>query len=163
MDPGCANQLQCKALFGQALSDVCEKNGNPPEPIMVCLKLLRQCNIKLEFVIFCIVCITNLQSRSCNLHVLFSCLQEILLALCRKGPYTEGVFRKAGNAKALKEIKEQLNNRVEVDLKTKPVILLADLLKVTLIELYCIYQFYLCCVEVYVVISKYVNTLNLIE
>lgn len=111
---------------------------------------------------FCIVCITNLQSQSCSLHVLFSCLQEILLALCRKGPYTEGVFRKAGNAKALKEIKEQLNNGVEVDLKTKPVILLADLLKVTLIDLNCIYQ-YLCCVEVYVVISKYVNTLNLIE
>ncbi|KAB5562302.1 hypothetical protein PHYPO_G00016340 [Pangasianodon hypophthalmus] len=88
MDPGRATQLQKKSLFGRALSDVCEKNGNPPNPIM-----------------------------------------EILLALCRKGPYTEGVFRKAGNARALKEIKEQLNNGVEVDLKNKPVILLADLLK----------------------------------
>lgn len=72
--------------------------------------------------------------------------------LCRKGPYTEGVFRKAGNAKALKEIKEQLNNGVEVDLQNKHVILLADLLKVRLIELNCIYQYgmmlspYLCCV-----------------
>ncbi|MCJ8736874.1 hypothetical protein PDJAM_G00017320 [Pangasius djambal] len=88
MDPGRATQLQKKSLFGQALSDVCEKNGTPPKPIM-----------------------------------------EILLVLCRKGPYTEGVFRKAGNARALKEIKEQLNNGVEVDLKNKPVILLADLLK----------------------------------
>lgn len=88
MDPGCATRLQKKALFGQTLSDVCEKNGNPPKPIM-----------------------------------------EILLVLCRKGAQTEGVFRKAGNARALKEIKEQLNNEVEVDLKNQHVILLADLLK----------------------------------
>ncbi|KAM9466448.1 T cell activation RhoGTPase activating protein a [Clarias gariepinus] len=88
MEPGCATQLQRNSLFGQALSDVCEKNGNPPKPIM-----------------------------------------EILLALCKMGPYTEGVFRKAGNARALKEIKEQLNNGEEVDLKNKHVILLADLLK----------------------------------
>ncbi|KAF7704404.1 hypothetical protein HF521_021476 [Silurus meridionalis] len=88
MDTACDTQLQRKTLFGQALSDVCETNGNPPKPIM-----------------------------------------EILLVLYRKGHYTEGVFRKAGNAKALKEIKEQLNNGVEVDLKNKPVILLADLLK----------------------------------
>ncbi|KAK2843399.1 hypothetical protein Q7C36_011614 [Tachysurus vachellii] len=88
MDPGSATKLQSKLLFGQALSDVCEKNGNPPKPIM-----------------------------------------DILLVLCRKGPYTEGVFRKAGNARSLKDIKEQLNNGVEVDLKNKPVILLADLLK----------------------------------
>ncbi|KAF5909710.1 ezrin isoform X1, partial [Clarias magur] len=88
MEPGCATQLQRNSLFGQALSDVCEKNGNPPKSIM-----------------------------------------EILLALCKMGPYTEGVFRKAGNARALKEIKEQLNNGEEVDLKNKHVILLADLLK----------------------------------
>lgn len=65
-------------------------------------------------------------------------LQEILLALCKMGPYTEGVFRKAGNARALKEIKEQLNNGEEVDLKNKHVILLADLLKVRHIQLNCI-------------------------
>lgn len=63
-------------------------------------------------------------------------LQEILLVLCRKGPQTEGVFRKAGNARALKEIKEQLNNEVEVDLKNQHVILLADLLKVTRVKSY---------------------------
>ncbi|XP_030643244.1 T cell activation RhoGTPase activating protein a [Chanos chanos] len=54
---------------------------------------------------------------------------EILTLLLRKGPYTEGVFRKAGNARMLREIKDQLNNGIEVDLKDRPVILLADLLK----------------------------------
>lgn len=57
--------------------------------------------------------------------------------LWRDGPHTEGVFRRAGNARCLKEIKEQLNNGLEADLQTKPVILLADLLKVT----YFIYLF----------------------
>lgn len=61
--------------------------------------------------------------------------------LCRDGPHTEGVFRKAGNARALKDIKEKLNNGVEVDLKNAHVILLADLLKVTIIGLNCIYQY----------------------
>ncbi|TSQ46679.1 Ezrin [Bagarius yarrelli] len=56
-------------------------------------------------------------------------IMEILLVLYRKGPYTEGVFRKAGNARALKDIKEQLNKGVEVDLRNMHVILLADLLK----------------------------------
>lgn len=60
--------------------------------------------------------------------------------LYRDGPQTEGVFRKAGNARALKDIKEKLNNGVEVDLKNAfTVILLADLLKVTLTEF--IYQY----------------------
>lgn len=92
-------------------------------------------------------------------------LQESLKVLRRDGPHTEGVFRKAGNAKALKEIKEQLNNGVEVDLKNKHVILLADLLKVTLIELNCNYQpIYVIAISmvclVYMVISKYANILN---
>lgn len=56
-------------------------------------------------------------------------IMEILIVLQRDGPNTEGVFRKAGNARALKEIKEQLNNGEEVELKNKPIILLADLLK----------------------------------
>lgn len=45
-----------------------------------------------------------------------------------------GVFRKAGNAKRLKEIREQLNNGVKVALKDEPVILLADLLKVKVLD-----------------------------
>ncbi|XP_062863745.1 T cell activation RhoGTPase activating protein a [Trichomycterus rosablanca] len=88
MDSACTCQCQNKALFGQALSGICEKDGSPPKPIM-----------------------------------------EILSVLLRDGPYTEGVFRRAGNARCLKEIREQLNNGLEVDLKEKPVILLADLLK----------------------------------
>lgn len=133
MNPGCATRPQKNLLFGQALSDVCEKNGTPPKPIMVCFKYTRQNSMKSEF-----VCLKYMpiNSFSCNAIV----HQEILLVLCRKGPHTEGVFRKAGNAKALKEIKEQLNNGVEVDLKNKHVILLADLLKVTP-ELNCIFQY----------------------
>lgn len=50
--------------------------------------------------------------------------------LLRKGPYTEGVFRRAGNARALREIKAQLNDGIEVDLKEQSVILLAVLVKV---------------------------------
>ncbi|KAL1258129.1 hypothetical protein QQF64_011373 [Cirrhinus molitorella] len=77
-----------KTLFGQPLSDICQKDGCPPEPIM-----------------------------------------DILTLLLRKGLYTEGVFRRAGNARALREIKAQLNDGIEVDLKEQSVILLADLVK----------------------------------
>lgn len=58
------------------------------------------------------------------------CLQDVLTLLLKKGLYTEGVFRKAGNAKTLREIKAQLNDGMEVDLEENTVILLADLLKV---------------------------------
>ncbi len=58
------------------------------------------------------------------------CLQDILTLLLRKGLDTEGVFRKAGNARALREIKAQLNNGLEVDLKEQSVILLAVIVKV---------------------------------
>ncbi|KAK7142007.1 hypothetical protein R3I94_011641 [Phoxinus phoxinus] len=75
-------------LFGRDLSDICQKDGCPPKPIM-----------------------------------------DILTLLLRKGLYTEGVFRKAGNARALKEIKAQLNDGIEVDLKEQSVFLLADLIK----------------------------------
>ncbi|XDV43549.1 hypothetical protein PO909_012014 [Leuciscus waleckii] len=75
-------------LFGRALSEICQKDGSPPKPIM-----------------------------------------DILTLLLRKGLYTEGVFRKAGNARALREIKAQLNNGIEVDLKEQSVFLLADLIK----------------------------------
>lgn len=57
-------------------------------------------------------------------------LQDILTLLLRKGLYTEGVFRRAGNARALREIKAQLNDGIEVDLKEQSVILLAVLVKV---------------------------------
>lgn len=57
-------------------------------------------------------------------------LQEILRILCKNGTNTEGVFRRAGNARIMKETKEQLTTGVEVDLSDKPVLLLAALLKV---------------------------------
>lgn len=48
-----------------------------------------------------------------------------------KGPSTEGVFRKAANEKARKELKEDLNKGGNVDLKSKSVHLLAVVLKVS--------------------------------
>lgn len=48
-----------------------------------------------------------------------------------KGPSTEGIFRKAANEKARKELKEDLNKGMNVDLKSKSVHLLAVVLKVS--------------------------------
>ncbi|TRY81346.1 hypothetical protein DNTS_009683 [Danionella cerebrum] len=56
-------------------------------------------------------------------------IMNILTLLLRKGLFTEGVFRRAGNARALREIKAQLNDGLEVDLKEQSAILLADLIK----------------------------------
>lgn len=47
-----------------------------------------------------------------------------------KGPSTEGIFRKAANEKARKELKEDLNKGGNVDLGSKTVHLLAVVLKV---------------------------------
>lgn len=59
-----------------------------------------------------------------------SFLQDILTILCLKGPFTEGIFRKAANEKARKELKEELNSGGMVDLKSLPVHLLAVVFKV---------------------------------
>lgn len=56
--------------------------------------------------------------------------QDILAVLCLKGPSTEGVFRKAANEKARKELKEELSSGGTVDLEGLPVHLLAAVLKV---------------------------------
>ncbi|XP_061326871.1 T-cell activation Rho GTPase-activating protein [Pezoporus flaviventris] len=56
-------------------------------------------------------------------------IQDIFAILYRKGPSTEGIFRKAANEKARKELKEDLNKGVNVDLKSKSVHLLAVVLK----------------------------------
>ncbi|XP_036270873.1 T-cell activation Rho GTPase-activating protein isoform X2 [Pipistrellus kuhlii] len=56
-------------------------------------------------------------------------IQDILTILCLKGPSTEGIFRKAANEKARKELKEELNSGVMVDLKSLPVHLLAVVFK----------------------------------
>ncbi|KAI7804776.1 T cell activation RhoGTPase activating protein a [Triplophysa rosa] len=88
INSGHVSVLPKHPLFGQALSDVCGKDGCPPKPIM-----------------------------------------DVLTLLLKKGLYTEGVFRKAGNARTLREIKAQLNDGMEVDLEEHTVFLLADLLK----------------------------------
>ncbi|KAL2306363.1 hypothetical protein Nmel_004281, partial [Mimus melanotis] len=56
-------------------------------------------------------------------------IQELLAILYMKGPSTEGIFRKAANEKARKELKEELNKGRNVDLKSKSAHLLAVVLK----------------------------------
>ncbi|XP_077005512.1 T-cell activation Rho GTPase-activating protein isoform X2 [Tamandua tetradactyla] len=56
-------------------------------------------------------------------------IQDILTILCLKGPSTEGIFRKAANEKARKELKEELNSGSVVDLRSRPVHLLAVVFK----------------------------------
>ncbi|XP_035000600.1 T cell activation RhoGTPase activating protein b [Hippoglossus stenolepis] len=60
---------------------------------------------------------------------------EILVLLRKRGPSTEGVFRKPCNNKNMKEVREQLNSGLEVDLEGQPVVLLVGLLKSFLKEL----------------------------
>ncbi|NXU54336.1 TAGAP protein, partial [Turnix velox] len=56
-------------------------------------------------------------------------VQDLLAILYMKGPSAEGIFRKAANEKARKELKEDLNKGGNVDLKSKSVHLLAVVLK----------------------------------
>uniref|UniRef100_A0A673BD68 Si:ch211-122h15.4 n=2 Tax=Sphaeramia orbicularis TaxID=375764 RepID=A0A673BD68_9TELE len=60
---------------------------------------------------------------------------EILMLLRKNGPSTEGVFRKQCNSKNMKDVREQLNSDMEVDLEGQPVVLLVGLLKSFLKEL----------------------------
>ncbi|KAM9354314.1 T cell activation RhoGTPase activating protein b [Pholidichthys leucotaenia] len=60
---------------------------------------------------------------------------ELLVWLRKRGPSTEGVFRKQCSSKVMKELRDQLNNGVEVDLESQPVVLLVGLLKSFLKEL----------------------------
>lgn len=59
-------------------------------------------------------------------------MQDIFTILYLKGPFTEGIFRKAANEKARKELKEELNSGGKVVLENEPVHLLAVVLKVYL-------------------------------
>ncbi|XP_068087795.1 T-cell activation Rho GTPase-activating protein isoform X3 [Hyperolius riggenbachi] len=54
---------------------------------------------------------------------------DLLTILRVQGPLTEGIFRKAANEKARKELKEDLNYGKDLDLKCKPVHLLAVVFK----------------------------------
>ncbi|KAK1888812.1 T-cell activation Rho GTPase-activating protein [Dissostichus eleginoides] len=60
---------------------------------------------------------------------------ELLVWLRKRGPSTEGVFRKTCNNKKMVDIKEQLNSGMEVDMESHPVVLLVGLLKSFLKEL----------------------------
>ncbi|XP_078146082.1 T cell activation RhoGTPase activating protein b [Centroberyx gerrardi] len=62
-------------------------------------------------------------------------LTEMLVLLWKKGPSTEGVFRKPCNNKMRETIREQLNSGLEVDMEGQPVALLVGLLKSFLKEL----------------------------
>ncbi|KAM9779272.1 T cell activation RhoGTPase activating protein b [Syngnathus typhle] len=62
-------------------------------------------------------------------------ITEILVLLRKRGPSTEGVFRKPCNNKNMRELRERLNNGLEVDMKAQPVALLVGLLKSFLKEL----------------------------
>ncbi|XP_053139480.1 T-cell activation Rho GTPase-activating protein isoform X2 [Hemicordylus capensis] len=56
-------------------------------------------------------------------------MQDILTILYMKGPFTEGIFRKAANEKARKELKEELNSGGNVILESKSMHLLAVVFK----------------------------------
>ncbi|KAM6915700.1 T cell activation RhoGTPase activating protein b [Xenentodon cancila] len=62
-------------------------------------------------------------------------ITEVLVLLRKRGPSTEGVFRKPCNSKNMKDIREQLNGGLEVNLEAQPVVLLVGLLKSFLKEL----------------------------
>ncbi|XP_071324011.1 T cell activation RhoGTPase activating protein b [Trachinotus anak] len=62
-------------------------------------------------------------------------VMDLLVLLRKKGPSTEGVFRKPCNNKNMKDIREQLNSGAEVDMEGQPVVLLVGLLKSFLKEL----------------------------
>ncbi|XP_058235388.1 T cell activation RhoGTPase activating protein b isoform X2 [Hemibagrus wyckioides] len=62
-------------------------------------------------------------------------IAELLVLLWRKGPDTEGVFRRVCNSKNLNAVRDQLNSGVTVDLEALPVTLLVGLLKMFLREL----------------------------
>ncbi|XP_061842974.2 T cell activation RhoGTPase activating protein b isoform X1 [Nerophis lumbriciformis] len=62
-------------------------------------------------------------------------IAEMLVLLRKRGPSTEGVFRKPCNNKNMKDIRDRLNCGLEVDLEAQPVVLLVGLLKSFLKEL----------------------------
>ena len=57
-------------------------------------------------------------------------LQDMLVLLRKRGPATEGVFRKPANTRVTRELREQLDAGQEVDLDGLSVVLLVALLKV---------------------------------
>ncbi|XP_048830297.1 T-cell activation Rho GTPase-activating protein-like [Brienomyrus brachyistius] len=56
-------------------------------------------------------------------------IKDVLKLLLKRGPSAEGIFRKPANAKRLREIKDQLDRGVEVEMEVEQTTLLAALLK----------------------------------
>ena len=67
--------------------------------------------------------------------VLVPLLQELLAVLQQEGPSTEGIFRRAASATALRELREALERGAEVELGSQPALLLAVVLKVSACDL----------------------------
>ena len=55
--------------------------------------------------------------------------------LFTNGPYTTGIFRKSGNQRACRELREKLDNEDDVSLDDEPVIVVAVTFKVCAIVL----------------------------
>ncbi|KAM9609687.1 T-cell activation Rho GTPase-activating protein-like isoform 2-T2 [Morphnus guianensis] len=56
-------------------------------------------------------------------------IQELLAALHREGPSTEGIFRRAASGTEFRELREALDHGADVDLGSQPALLLAVILK----------------------------------
>ncbi|XP_052635170.1 T-cell activation Rho GTPase-activating protein-like [Harpia harpyja] len=56
-------------------------------------------------------------------------IQEMLAALHKEGPSTEGVFRRAASGTQFRELRETLDHGAHVDLGSQPALLLAVILK----------------------------------
>ncbi|XP_052662555.1 T-cell activation Rho GTPase-activating protein-like [Harpia harpyja] len=67
--------------------------------------------------------------------VLLHLLQELLAALHREGPSTEGIFRRAASGTEFRELREALDRGADVDLGSQPALLLAVILKVSASDL----------------------------
>ncbi|XP_040016489.2 T cell activation RhoGTPase activating protein b isoform X2 [Gasterosteus aculeatus] len=68
-------------------------------------------------------------------HSLPKPVMEVMVQLRKRGPSTEGVFRRTCHNRNMRDIREQLNGGLEVDLGGQPVLLLVGLLKSFLKEL----------------------------
>lgn len=57
-------------------------------------------------------------------------LQDMLCFINKKGPLTEGIFRKSANMKSCRILKEKLNSGDKVNLASESVLVVASVLKV---------------------------------
>jgi len=60
----------------------------------------------------------------------------MLIRLYTEGPTTLGIFRQSANHRKVKELKESIDNREQVDLSEVSIHVIGALLKVSKIEVY---------------------------